>query len=67
MTSWTAEQLQSIHRMLNPTSIAVIGATPRLQYGGRFLRAALQAGGGIGFLFTPQTEVKCLGFLARTR
>ena len=44
MTSWTADQLQSIHRMLNPTSIAVVGATPRLQYGGRFLRAALQAG-----------------------
>jgi acetyltransferase len=43
MTSWTAEQLQSIHRMLNPSSIAVVGATPRLQYGGRFLRAALQA------------------------
>ena len=44
MTSWTADQLQSIHRMLNPSSIAVVGATPRLQYGGRFLRAALQAG-----------------------
>jgi acetate---CoA ligase (ADP-forming) len=44
MTSWTADQLQSIHRMLNPVSIAVVGATPRLQYGGRFLRAALQAG-----------------------
>jgi acyl-CoA synthetase (NDP forming) len=44
MTSSTVDQLQSIHRMLNPTSIAVVGATPRLQYGGRFLRAALQAG-----------------------
>jgi acetyltransferase len=44
MTSWTSDQLQSIHRMLNPSSIAVVGATPRLQYGGRFLRAALQAG-----------------------
>ena len=33
MTSWTADQLQSIHRMLNPVSIAVVGATPRLQYG----------------------------------
>jgi acetyltransferase len=44
MTTWTADQLQSIHRMLNPASIAVVGATPRLQYGGRFLRAALQAG-----------------------
>src|SRR5262245_2840295 len=44
MTNWTIHQLQSIHRMLNPSSIAVVGATPRLQYGGRFLRAALQAG-----------------------
>jgi acyl-CoA synthetase (NDP forming) len=44
MTSWTPEQLQSIHRMLNPSSIAIVGATPRLQYGGRFLRAALLAG-----------------------
>lgn len=44
MASWTSDQLQSIHRMLNPVSIAVVGATPRLQYGGRFLRAALQAG-----------------------
>jgi len=44
MTSWTPEQLQSIHRMLNPSSIAVVGATPRMQYGGRFLRAALLAG-----------------------
>ncbi len=43
MTTWTTEQLQSIHRMLNPASIAVVGATPRLQYGGRFLRAALRA------------------------
>ena len=30
--------------MLNPRSIAVVGATERPQYGGRFLRAALQAG-----------------------
>jgi acyl-CoA synthetase (NDP forming) len=44
MTTWPSDQLQSIHRMLNPASIAVVGATPRLQYGGRFLRAALQAG-----------------------
>jgi acetate---CoA ligase (ADP-forming) len=43
MSSWTPSQLQSIHRMLNPSSIAVVGATPRLQYGGRFLRAALRA------------------------
>ena len=35
--------MKSIHRMLNPASIAVVGATPRLQYGGRFLKAALRS------------------------
>ena len=44
MKYWTEEQLASIHKMLNPRSIAVVGATERPQYGGRFLRAALQAG-----------------------
>ena len=41
MTFWTDEQLGSIDRMLNPRSIAVVGATPRMQYGGRFLAAAM--------------------------
>ena len=44
MTSWTDDQLSSIDKMLNPRSIAVVGATPRLQYGGRMLAAALKAG-----------------------
>ena len=43
MTTWTDSHLASIHKMLNPRSIAVVGATPRLQYGGRLLAAALQA------------------------
>src|SRR3977135_1919842 len=43
MEFWTESQMASIHKMLNPRSIAVIGATPRLQYGGRFLAAALKA------------------------
>ena len=43
MNYWTEAQLASIHKMLNPRSIAVVGATERPQYGGRFLRAALQA------------------------
>lgn len=30
--------------MLHPRSIAVIGATPRLQYGGRFLNNLIEAG-----------------------
>lgn len=44
MTTWTDSQMVSIHKMLNPRSIAVVGATPRMQYGGRLLAAALQAG-----------------------
>ena len=43
MAYWTPEQLASIHKMLNPQSIAVVGATERMQYGGRFLRAAMQS------------------------
>src|SRR5882672_9932446 len=43
MEIWTDSQMASIHKMLNPHSIAVIGATPRLQYGGRFLAAVLKA------------------------
>lgn len=43
MDYWSEAQLASIHKMLNPRSIAVVGATERPQYGGRFLRAALQA------------------------
>ena len=41
METWTASQLASIDKMLNPTSIAVVGATPRMQYGGRFLGAVV--------------------------
>ena len=44
VTIWTDSQMASMHKMLNPSSIAVVGATPRMQYGGRFLRAALLAG-----------------------
>ena len=43
MDFWTDAQLASIDRMLNPRSIAVVGATPRMQYGGRFLAAAMGA------------------------
>lgn len=43
MAYWTSEQLASIGKMLNPQSIAVVGATERMQYGGRFLRAAMQS------------------------
>jgi acetate---CoA ligase (ADP-forming) len=43
MEFWTKPQMASIHKMLNPRSIAIVGATPRMQYGGRFLAAALKA------------------------
>ncbi len=44
MNHWTEPQLASIHKMLNPRSIAVVGATERMQYGGRFLRSVMEAG-----------------------
>lgn len=43
MTFWTESQMASIGKMLRPRSIAVVGATPRMQYGGRLLAAALKA------------------------
>jgi acetyltransferase len=43
MEFWTEPQIASIDKMLNPRSIAIVGATPRMQYGGRFLAAALKA------------------------
>src|SRR5690349_13750437 len=43
MKFWSEPQMASIHKMLNPCSIAIVGATPRMQYGGRFLAAALKA------------------------
>ena len=43
MNFWTEDQLRSIDRMLNPRSIAVVGATPKGGYGGRLLNAVLKA------------------------
>ena len=43
MDFWNDVQLASIDRMLNPRSIAVVGATPRMQYGGRFVASAMGA------------------------
>ncbi|MFH1604187.1 MAG: acetate--CoA ligase family protein [Pseudomonadota bacterium] len=42
MEFWTKEQMASIHTMLNPRSVAIVGATPRQEYGGRMLNAALR-------------------------
>ena len=33
----------SVHKMLNPSSVAIVGATSRLQYGGRFLQSCLRS------------------------
>jgi acetyltransferase len=40
---WTDAQMRAIDKMLNPRSIAVVGATPKGSYGGRLLNAALKA------------------------
>ena len=43
MTSEDFRKRRFIQRMLEPNSIAVVGATPRPQYGGRFLRSVLES------------------------
>ena len=43
MSSQQDRKRQSIRRMLDPASIAVVGATPRPQYGGRFLHSVLES------------------------
>ena len=47
MNYWTESQMASIHTMLNPRSLAIVGATPRQQYGGRMLNAALKMKGRV--------------------
>ena len=64
MTTWTDDQLASIHKMLNPSSIAVVGASPRMAYGGRMLAASLKASGRVNvYPVNPRYEevqdVKC--------
>ena len=43
MNLWTEPQLRSIDKMLNPKSIAVVGASPKGGYGGRLFNAVLKA------------------------
>jgi len=43
MEMWTEDQMRAIDRMLNPRSIAVVGATPSGGYGGRLLGAVLRS------------------------
>ncbi|HEX6511353.1 MAG TPA: CoA-binding protein, partial [Chloroflexota bacterium] len=40
---WTESQLASIHQLLHPRSIAVVGATERMHYGGRVMSSAMHA------------------------
>ncbi|MEN3355432.1 MAG: hypothetical protein V7640_3590 [Betaproteobacteria bacterium] len=40
---WTKEQMRSIDRMLNPRSIAVVGASEKAGYGGRLLKAVMKS------------------------
>ncbi len=43
MEMWTKEKMRSIDKMLNPRSIAVVGASPKGGYGGRLLTALLKS------------------------
>lgn len=45
MTTWTDAQLASIDKMLNPKSVAVVGASENTSYGGRYLAKALSSEG----------------------
>ena len=64
MTTWSDDQLSSIGNMLNPRSIAVVGASPRMAYGGRMLAASLKASARVNiYPVNPRYEevqgVKC--------
>jgi acyl-CoA synthetase (NDP forming) len=43
MELWTAQQLRSIDKMLNPRSIAVVGASSKGGYGGPLLNAVARS------------------------
>ncbi len=43
MNIWTEDRMKSIDKMLNPRSIAVVGASPSDSYGGRLLGAVLKS------------------------
>ncbi len=43
MKFWTEPQMRSIDKMLNPASIAVVGASPKGGYGGRLFNAVMKA------------------------
>jgi acetyltransferase len=47
MSYWTEDQLASIDKMLNPKSLAVIGASENTSYGGRYLEKALSSEGAL--------------------
>ena len=43
MELWTDAQMRAMDKMLNPKSIAIVGATPKGGYGGRLLNAVLKS------------------------
>ena len=57
MDFWTEHRLKSIDKMLNPRSIAVVGASPKGGYGGRLLNAVLKAKDRINDL-SRQSELR---------
>ncbi len=52
----TNDPSESIRRMLAPRSVAVIGATPRTDYGGRFLTSILRADHVQAYPVNPRYE-----------
>jgi hypothetical protein len=57
---WADSQLAAIHKMLHPRSVAVVGATPRQQYGGRFLLQVRGARLLQGFRGGPPADMDAL-------
>jgi acyl-CoA synthetase (NDP forming) len=43
LETWTEDQMRSIDRMLNPRSIAIVGASDKAGYGGRLMKAVLKS------------------------
>ena len=47
MDYWNKETLSAIDSMLNPKSVAIIGASENKSYGGRFMAKALSSKGAL--------------------
>jgi acetyltransferase len=69
MELWTQAQMGSIRKMLNPRSIAVVGASPKGGYGGRLMNALLKARGRVNLYpvnpnYPEISELKCYASIA---